>query len=106
MPDRGEAGQGVDALTGRVLPCAVQAARLVEHVRPALEEHGDLDRAMGFLRRLGERGCGAQRQRTAWRRRARLADVVDDLKLLTPGRRGEPSGGRPSGVTVRPARAW
>ncbi|BCK73695.1 hypothetical protein Srufu_076480 [Streptomyces libani subsp. rufus] len=83
----GWAGKGVDALTGRVLPCSVQAARLVEFVRPALEEHGDLDRAMGFLRRLAERGCGAQRQRASWRHRAHVADVVDDLAQLTSGRR-------------------
>ncbi|MFJ5798713.1 carboxylate-amine ligase [Streptomyces decoyicus] len=96
-------GKGVDALTGRVLPCSVQATRLVEHVRSALEQHGDLDRAMGLLRRLGERGCGAQRQRASWRRRAHLTDVVDDLERLTSGRRGEPSGGRPGRATVRPA---
>ncbi|REK86927.1 YbdK family carboxylate-amine ligase [Streptomyces inhibens] len=60
-------GKGVDALTGRILPCSVQAARLVEHVRPALEEYGDLDLAVGFLRRLAERGSGAQRQRS-WSR--------------------------------------
>ncbi|MFG2526595.1 glutamate--cysteine ligase [Streptomyces sp. NPDC048516] len=83
----GWAGKGVDALTGRVLPCSVQAARLVEFVRPALEEHGDLDRAMGFLRRLAGRGCGAQRQRASWRHRAHVADVVDDLVQLTSGRR-------------------
>ncbi|MEJ8654575.1 glutamate--cysteine ligase [Streptomyces sp. MS1.AVA.3] len=96
-------GKGVDALTGRVLPCSVQATRLVEHVRSALEQHGDLDRAMGFLHRLAERGCGAQRQRASWRRRAHLTDVVDDLQRLTSGRRGEPSGGRPGRATVRPA---
>ncbi|WP_405843090.1 glutamate--cysteine ligase [Streptomyces platensis] len=90
-------GKGVDALTGRVLPSSVQAARLVEHVRPALEEHGDLDRAVGFLRRLAERGCGAQRQRASWRRRGHLADVVDDLERMTTyGRPGEAGGGRPS----------
>ncbi|MFC9241816.1 glutamate--cysteine ligase [Streptomyces decoyicus] len=99
-------GKGVDALTGRVLPCSVQATRLVEHVRSALEQHGDLDRAMRFLHRLAERGCGAQRQRASWRRRAHLTDVVDDLERLTSGRRAGPSGGRPGRATVRPARAW
>lgn len=85
-------GEGVDALTGRILPYAVQAARLVEYVRPALEEYGDLDRALGFLRRLAERGCGAQRQRAAWNRRASPADVVDDLRRL--GLEGGPQGPR------------
>ncbi|MET7795579.1 carboxylate-amine ligase [Streptomyces decoyicus] len=109
----GWSGKGVDALTGRILPCSVQAARLVEHVRPVLEAHGDLDRAVGFLRRLAERGCGAQRQRASWRRRAHLADVVDDLERLTfeeeshredVHRDASPSGRRERGDQHIPAR--
>ncbi|WP_411138510.1 hypothetical protein [Streptomyces sp. C10] len=73
---------GADEISaGRILPCTVQAARLIEQVRPALEEHGDLDRAVGFLRRLAERGCGAQRQRASWR------DMAPTLPQSTACRR-------------------
>ncbi|MGN9793181.1 carboxylate-amine ligase [Streptomyces sp. OZ13] len=79
-------GSGVDALTERVLPFAVQAARLVDRVRPRLEEYGDVERVTAFLRRLDEHGCGAQRQRASWSRRSRPADVVDDLVAATAGK--------------------
>ncbi|EFH32132.1 predicted protein [Streptomyces pristinaespiralis ATCC 25486] len=67
------------------MPFAVQAARLVDRVRPRLEEYGDLERVAAFLRRLDEHGCGAQRQRASWSRRSRPADVVDDLVVATAG---------------------
>lgn len=79
-------GSGVDALTGRILPTPVQAARLVDHVRPALEEHGDLDHVSAFLRRLAIRGSGAQRQRASAESPRGLVGVVDDLVRLTAGR--------------------
>ncbi|MFF3290408.1 glutamate--cysteine ligase [Streptomyces sp. NPDC003023] len=78
-------GSGVDALTGRVLPFETQARRLVDHVRPQLEEYGDAECVAAFLRRLREQGCGAQRQRASWARRSRLTDVVDDLLAGTSG---------------------
>ncbi|MFI9583943.1 glutamate--cysteine ligase [Streptomyces sp. NPDC052236] len=78
-------GAGVDALTGRILPTPVQARRLVDHVRPALEEHGDADTVMAFLRRLATRGTGAQQQRASAARHRGLTGVVDDLVTLTDG---------------------
>jgi carboxylate-amine ligase len=74
----GLAGSGVDVRTGRLVPAAELAGRLLETARPGLEEHGDLDRVTGWLRRLAERGDGAARQRRA-ARDGRLADVVDLL---------------------------
>jgi carboxylate-amine ligase len=79
----GWSGSGVDALTGRILPASVQAERLVDHVRPALEEHGEVERVTGFLRRLAREGSGAQRQRASADARRGLAGVVDDLVALT-----------------------
>jgi carboxylate-amine ligase len=76
-------GSGPDALTGSVVPFAEQARRLVGHVRPQLEEYGDLEETAAFLRRLDRHGCGAQRQRASWARRSRLTDVVDDLLAAT-----------------------
>ncbi|MBV8930492.1 MAG: glutamate--cysteine ligase [Mycobacteriaceae bacterium] len=79
----GWSGSGVDALTGRILPAAVQAGRLVDFVRPALDQHGDTDLVMAFLRRLAMRGGGAEGQRASAARHGTLSAVVDDLVELT-----------------------
>lgn len=79
----GWSGSGVDALTGRVLPAPVQAERLLNHVRPALEEHGDTDLVTAFLRRLATRGSGAECQRASAARHGGLLGVVDDLVSVT-----------------------
>ncbi|MFF9867402.1 glutamate--cysteine ligase [Streptomyces sp. NPDC013953] len=75
----GWSGHGVDALTGRVLPSSAQAARLVEHVRPALRAYGDEDEVRAFLRRLALRGSGAERQRARLAAGPGLGAVVDGL---------------------------
>ncbi|MEU9012664.1 glutamate--cysteine ligase [Streptomyces sp. NPDC048479] len=96
----GWSGNGVDALTGRILPASVQAARLVDHVRPALEERGDMDQVRAFLRRLAVRGSGAQRQRASAESRHGLVGVVDDLIRLTVGSVASASQQAPSGCDV------
>ena len=78
----GWSGSGVDALTGRILPTSVQAERLMGHVRPTLEEHGDSELVTAFLRRLATNGGGAERQRAS-AVRGGLAGVVDDLVRAT-----------------------
>lgn len=80
----GWSGSGVDALTGQMLPAPVQAGRLVAYIRPALEEHGDTDTVMAFLRRLETLGSGAHRQRAS-AQRGGLTAVVDDLIGVTAG---------------------
>ncbi|MFC5753067.1 carboxylate-amine ligase [Actinomadura rugatobispora] len=70
-------GDGIDVCTGRRVPFRRLAGDLLAHVRPALAEAGDLDRAAAGLAAVLEEGNGAQRQRAAYRRRERLADVVD-----------------------------
>jgi carboxylate-amine ligase len=79
----GLTGHGIDAFSG----CRVPARRLVEnlldHVRPALRENGDLDRVTAEIARVLDRGTGAERQRAAFRERERLTDVVDSA-LLSP----------------------
>jgi hypothetical protein len=79
----GWSGSGVDALTGRILPARVQAERLLDHVRPALEEHGDTELVTAFLRRLATHGSGAERQRASAARHGSLMGVVDDLVDVT-----------------------
>ncbi|MFC6986746.1 carboxylate-amine ligase [Streptomyces cirratus] len=87
----GWSGHGPDALTGQILPAPARGARLLEHIRPALEEHGDTGTVAAFLRRLADRGSGAHRQRAASRSPGGLAAVVDDLTVPhpEPGQGGE-----------------
>ncbi|HET7665527.1 MAG TPA: glutamate--cysteine ligase [Mycobacterium sp.] len=79
----GWCGCGVDSITGRVLPAAVQAARLLDHIGPTLHRHGDSEIVHGFVARLAARGAGAERQRAALALHGTLAGVVDDLVRLT-----------------------
>jgi carboxylate-amine ligase len=79
----GWSGSGVDALSGRILPTREQALRLVDHVRPALEQHGDIGQVTAFLQRRDARGGGAERQRASAARHGTLEGVVDDLVALT-----------------------
>ena len=81
----GWSGSGVDALTGRILPVAVQADRLLGYVRPALDAHGDLHLVTEFLRRLATYGGGAERQRVSSDHHG-LTGVVDDLVAVTERR--------------------
>jgi glutamate---cysteine ligase / carboxylate-amine ligase len=82
----GWSGSGVDAPTGQILPAPVQAARMFDYVRPALEDHGDVDVITGFLGRLEARGAGAERQRASAARHRALVGVVDDLVADTARR--------------------
>jgi carboxylate-amine ligase len=82
----GWAGSGIDALSGRVIPAPAQAARLFDHVRAALEQHGDAELVMDFLQRLSAGGTGAERQRACAARHGSLTAVVDDLVALTARR--------------------
>jgi carboxylate-amine ligase len=55
---------------------------LVDHVRDALEEAGDLDRVMTGIDRVMRAG-GATRQRAAYERTGSIEGVVDDLLART-----------------------
>jgi glutamate---cysteine ligase / carboxylate-amine ligase len=59
-------------------PASVVLDALLDHVRPALEEAGDLERATaGLHRAVGE--AGATRQRAAYERAGTVEGVVEDL---------------------------
>ncbi|TCB98421.1 YbdK family carboxylate-amine ligase [Micromonospora zingiberis] len=79
----GMGGHGVDVATGRPLPAAALAERLVGLARPALDEAGDRARVEDWLARLSTDGDGATRQRAAAAVRGRLADVVDEIAVHT-----------------------
>ncbi|MGI5162926.1 carboxylate-amine ligase [Spirillospora sp. CA-253888] len=82
----GLGGDGMDPRTGRPARFRDLAADLLAHARPALADNGDLEAATGGLRRLLAGGTGAERQRTAYRRRGLLTDVVDEAALSTAGK--------------------
>ena len=67
----------VDVLAGRARPAAELVGALLEEVRPALEEAGDLEEVAGLVRATLAGGTGAARQREVFRRTGRLEDVVD-----------------------------
>ncbi|MFG2060960.1 glutamate--cysteine ligase [Micromonospora sp. NPDC048871] len=89
----GMGGQGVEVATGRLLPAATLAQRLVELAGPALEEAGDRQRVQQWLAWLGTEGDGATRQRAVAARHGRLSDVVDEMAAHTaPGVLAEQQG--------------
>lgn len=81
----GLAGDLVDPLTSRPRRAADVVATLVEHVRDALVDAGDLDRVQQTWAELRERGTGAAGQRSRSRAGADLGQVAlqgaDELLL-------------------------
>lgn len=75
----GLAGDSLDVREGALVPAPLMVAHLLDHVRPALEEAGDLPFVEDGLDRLVRRGSGAERQRRVHARCHDLTDVVDDL---------------------------
>jgi carboxylate-amine ligase len=77
-------GQAIDLLESHApMPARKLLQRLVEHVRPALEDVGDYQMVLSELARLDDEGNGAMRQRRAWNRRHDANDVVAELVAAT-----------------------
>jgi len=79
----GMSGHGVDLETGRLLPAPELAQRLLESVRPALSDNGDLEHVTEWLRQVVRDGDGATRQRRAVSANGSMADAVDYLVTHT-----------------------
>jgi glutamate---cysteine ligase / carboxylate-amine ligase len=62
--------------TGRPAPARQVIEALAGHVRPALDDAGDLDTVTGLLDDLLARGNGAAFQRAAYQRGGRILDVI------------------------------
>ncbi|MGW0480780.1 carboxylate-amine ligase [Nonomuraea sp. NPDC003214] len=75
----GLAGDSLDVRHGTLVPAPVLVGRLLDHVRHALAEAGDLPFVEEGLDRLLRKGSGAARQRRVHARGHDLAEVVDDL---------------------------
>ncbi|GAA3154512.1 glutamate--cysteine ligase [Planomonospora alba] len=70
-------GELVDPVEGVPLPAAEVIRRMVDGLRPQLEEAGDWDLVTSLAGEALARGGSAARQRAAFAREGRLADVVD-----------------------------
>ncbi|MCF6473758.1 YbdK family carboxylate-amine ligase [Nonomuraea sp. MG754425] len=72
-------GHGVNPYDGRTSPAARIVDELIEHIRPALEDSGDLETVLREWRWVRAAGSGAARQRAALAANGSYEDVVDDL---------------------------
>lgn len=77
----GLTGSVLHPVTGVLGPAQSQVDDLVDHLCPVLGS--DLEFVKAGVARLREHGTGAGRQRTAYRRRGELTDVVDALVVTT-----------------------
>jgi glutamate---cysteine ligase / carboxylate-amine ligase len=87
----GLAGPAVDPVTGQAVDAATLRSRLLDHVRPALSDHGDTQTVTGLLDRLEDRGTGADRQRALFTSAASPPAFIQELARATlsgyePGR--------------------
>jgi carboxylate-amine ligase len=73
----------VSPITNRAEPAEVVIGELLDFVADGLAFHEDTDRVTSTVKRILERGNGADRQRAAYRRREDLRDVVSDVLLET-----------------------
>jgi carboxylate-amine ligase len=89
----GLAGAGADPVTGQAVDVPTLRARLLDHVGPALSDHGDAEIITGLLRRLDDWGTGADRQRALFTSAASRPAFISALARVTlssyePGCRG------------------
>lgn len=76
-------GDLIDPVGGVPRPAPVVIGRLVDGLRPQLEESGDWDLVSGLAKESLAKGSSAERQRRAFAHRGRLSDVVDLLLAET-----------------------
>ena len=98
---QGLAGAGADPVTGQVVDAPALRSRLLDHVYPALSDHGDTETVTGLLRRLEDRGTGADRQRALFTRAASAPAFITALARATlsgyePGRWRRPGARLPA----------
>ena len=92
---QGLAGAGADPVTGQAVDAPTLRARLLDHVYPALSDHGDTQTITRLLRRLDHRGTGADRQRSLFTSAASTPAFITALARETlsghePGRSRQP----------------
>ena len=87
----GLTGPAADPVTGQAVDAPALRSRLLDHVYPALSDHGDTQIITDLLRRLDDRGTGADRQRALFTRAASPPAFITALARATlsgyePGR--------------------
>ena len=80
---QGLAGAGVDPFTGQAVDAPALRSRLLDHVRPALSDHGDTQIITRLLHRLDDRGTGADRQRALFTSAASTPAFITALARAT-----------------------
>ena len=79
----GLAGAGVDPFTGQAVDAPALRSRLLDHVYPALSDHGDTQIITRLLHRLDDRGTGADRQRALFTSAASTPAFITALARAT-----------------------
>jgi glutamate---cysteine ligase / carboxylate-amine ligase len=79
----GLAGPAVDPFTGQTTDPRSLQSRLIDHVYPALSDHGDAQTITGLLRQAGQQGTGADRQRALFTSAASPPGFVRALARAT-----------------------
>ena len=97
----GLAGAGADPVTGQPAGAAALRSRLLDHVYPALRDHGDTETITRLLHRLDQRGTGADRQRALFTSAASTPAFITALARATlsgyqPGRWRRPGARLPA----------
>lgn len=72
-------GELIDVEARLAVPASQLIDKLLEFLRPALEQAGEWEEIQAIVHQTIERGTGAKRQRDAFARRGRFEDVVDLL---------------------------
>jgi carboxylate-amine ligase len=91
----GLTGAAADPVTGQPVDAPALRARLLDHLYPALSDHGDTQTITRLLHQLDDRGTGADRQRALFTRAASAPAFITALARATlsgyePGRRHRP----------------
>ena len=76
-------GAGVDPFTGQAVDAPTLRSRLLDHVYPALSDHGDTETVTRLLHRLDQRGTGAARQRALFTSAASKPAFIQALARAT-----------------------
>jgi len=79
----GLAGPAAGPVTGIAADPRRAVSRLIDHVYPALSDHGDAQTITGLLRRLDRQGTGADRQRALFASAASPAAFARALARAT-----------------------
>ena len=79
----GLAGAAADPVTGQAVDAPALRSRLLEHVYPALRDHGDTETITRLLHRLDQRGTGADRQRALFTSAASTPAFIQALARAT-----------------------